>query len=185
MSVQSEPANPRVRDILLERNRQSLDGFSPIPLQLNLPAIVLTCMDPRVHPADALGIGRGDAVVIRNAGGRVTPEFVRDIAILGVVARTESLESGDNFDNEFELVIMQHTDCGITRLANPNFAGLAASYLEVEPEQLENEHLTDPFQAVVTDIKKLRSNPMIPDTLSISGVVFDVETGNAIPVEVD
>ncbi len=181
MPVRTQPSNPSVRDILLERNDRSLGDFNPLPLQLNLPAIILTCMDPRVHPADALGIERGDAVVIRNAGGRVTPEFIRDIAILGIIAQVEGL---DETQDPFELVIVQHTDCGVSRLVDPGFADVASTYLDVEPEQLEAEHLADPYKAVASDIKKLQANPMIPETLAISGAVFDVETGKVTPVEV-
>ncbi|MBE9554394.1 MAG: carbonic anhydrase, partial [Proteobacteria bacterium] len=92
---------------LLDHNRQFASDFSAadLPILPRLRTVVLTCGDSRVDPAHVLGLELGDAVVIRNNGGRVTPAVVHEIAALAfIVAKMDGGEPGP-----FELVIMQHT----------------------------------------------------------------------------
>jgi carbonic anhydrase len=139
----------------------------------DLKALVLTCADHRVDPAHVLGLDLGEAVVLRNAGGRVTQAFIQNLAVLAVVAAVEGLEPG------FELIVMHHTDCGITRLDTPDHTAVIAGYFGVVEEAVPDKHLSDPRLAVRADLETLRANPLIPATLVASGIVYDVDTGVA------
>jgi carbonic anhydrase len=139
----------------------------------DLKAIVLTCADHRVDPAHVLGLDLGEAVVLRNPGGRVTQAFIQNLAVLAAVAAVERLEPG------FELIVMHHTDCGITRLDAPDYTPMIASYFGVDDGAVASKHLSDPADAVRADLETLRDNPLIPPTLVASGIVYDVETGLA------
>ena len=96
---------------LLERNEQFARAYTPVAL--GLPAaqlLVVTCLDHRVDPAIVLGLKLGDAPVIRNAGGRVTPAVIEDITYLAFLA--EQLFGGQLADDRlFEVAIVHHTQC--------------------------------------------------------------------------
>lgn len=158
---------------LLERNSSYREARPSEPLAIEpvLRALVLTCCDHRVDPAHVLGVTLGEAVVLRNAGGRVTPGLVQDLAILTTVAAIEGL------DREFEFVIMHHTDCGTSRLSGDKYRGLLAGYFGIVEEDVPTKHVDNPIESVRSDIELLRANPFIPRTLIVSGLVFDVVTG--------
>jgi carbonic anhydrase len=117
--------------------------------------VILTCMDHRIDPLAALDLEHGDAMVIRNPGGRVTPQVIRDLEILDQVARAR----GSALD-ELELVLIQHTDCGANALTS-----------------------TQPQDGVRGDIEALAAAPSIPGALSVMGLVYDTETGRVEEVE--
>src|ERR1700723_3082351 len=111
---------------LLERNEQFARTYTPVPL--GLPAaqvLVVTCLDHRVDPAITLGLRLGDAPVIRNAGGRVTPAVIGDIAYLAFLA--EQLFAGQVADSLFEVAVIHHTQCGTGFLADEGFRRQAAA----------------------------------------------------------
>jgi carbonic anhydrase len=160
-------------DRLLERNAELSEdlGAKSFTLTPDLHALVLTCADHRVDPAQVLGLELGEAVVLRNPGGRVTPAFISELAVLATVAQIEGLETG------FELILMHHTDCGLARLDGPGQRGLMAYYFGVDEDEVAAKHLTDPFESVRTDLELLRANPLIPRTLIASAVVYDIASG--------
>jgi carbonic anhydrase len=152
--------------ILIERNER----HRPKPwtsLVPRLMAVVLTCADHRVDPAHVLGIDLGDAVVVRNAGGRVTPDALTNMTILATVAAVEELPAG------FQLIVMHHTDCGLSRLAGPSHAGLLAGFFGVADNEVPN--VLDPDTSVQFDVHRLRS--LLPETVKVWGLVYDVATG--------
>jgi carbonic anhydrase len=162
-------------DTVIERNAARRKDLSERDLRINpdLKALVLTCADHRVDPAHVLGLDLGEAVVLRNPGGRVTPAFMQNLAVLAVIASIEGLERG------FELIVMHHTDCGITRLDSPDYAAMMASYFGINEDAIPTKHLADPREAVRADLDALRDNPFVPPTLIASGVVYDVGSGSA------
>jgi carbonic anhydrase len=165
-------AHPRV-DEILRGNREFAAAHDVAGLGL-LPArqtIVLTCADPRVDPTVILGLGLGDAVVIRNVAGRVTPATMRTIALLGAIARKEA---GDP-QGEWALVVIHHTDCGITRILDQQDA--LAAELGVAPDELDLDELGDPRRTLLADVSTLQANPFLPKNLAIAGLLYDVHTG--------
>ncbi len=164
---------PTATDTLLERNALLSEGLSAKSFSLtpNLRALILTCADHRVDPAQVLGLQLGEAVVLRNPGGRVTPAFISELAVLATVAQIEGLETG------FELILMHHTDCGLARLDGPEQRGLMAYFFGIDEAEVAAKHLTDPFESARTDLQLLRANPLIPRTLIASAVVYDIASG--------
>ena len=160
---------------LLDRNRSfagtgAHEGLTPIPRH---QLIVVTCMDGRVDPAHILGVELGDALVIRNSGGRVTHDVLQEIAFIGAV--TEMM-FGDEAE-PFEVAVLHHTGCGSGFLADSGFrAGLAAR-TGAEDQALADSAVTDPHESVGRDVALLRQSPLLSDRASVSGHVYDIDTG--------
>ncbi len=159
---------------LLQRNKEFAADFrhGDLPIRPRLSTIVLTCLDARVDPAHVLGLEPGDALVIRNAGGRVTPEVEHDIAILGFLA--QGMAGGGP---PLEVMIMHHTDCGAERFADPDVRKAASSSLGFDESRLEAMAIGDHSQSLRDDVARLRNAGRMPDGLAVSGHLYDVRTG--------
>ncbi len=129
---------------LLERNEQFARTYTPAPLgPPTAQVLVVSCLDHRVDPAIILGLQLGDAVVIRNAGGRVTPAVIDDIAYLAYLAG--QLFGGQVFaDSLFEVAVVHHTQCGTGFLADPSFRRQAAEATGLAEAALEASAVADP-----------------------------------------
>lgn len=166
---------------MLERNKafaaqQSAAGTLMPSLPEALPdakAIIIGCADMRVDPAHILGVKPGEAVVIRNIGGRVTPGLLEQLGLLGRIGEVAGKAPGGG--GEFHIVVLQHTDCGMTRLKGDRAA--LAHYFQIPEAALETKTVTDPRAAVAADVAQLRAIPALPGQWLISGLVCDVATG--------
>ena len=162
---------------LLERNEQFARTYTPVAL--GLPAaqvIVVTCLDHRVDPAIVLGLKLGDAPVIRNAGGRVTPAVIEDITYLAFLA--EQLFGGQLADDRlFEVAIVHHTQCGTGFLTDPSFRHQAAEATGLPEAALEASAVADPHITVKADVERLLTSPLLSPKVSVSGHVYDIATG--------
>lgn len=159
----------------IERNRTfattgAHEGLTPIP---NHQLIVVTCMDGRVDPAHILGVELGDALVLRNAGGRVTDDVLREIAFVGQVT---DLMFGDEAP-PFEVAIIHHTSCGSAFLADADFRADLAARTGTDEAELAHAAVTDPHRSIADDLELLSASTILPDRASISGHVYDVDTG--------
>jgi carbonic anhydrase len=126
-----------------------------------------------VDPAHILGIKPGEAVVMRNIGGRITPGLLEQLGLLGRIGQVAGEIPGGG--GEFHLIVLQHTDCGMTRLAGD--PALLARYFQVEEGKLRSKAITDPRAAVAADVASLRSSPALPGDWLVSGLVYDVANG--------
>jgi carbonic anhydrase len=168
-------------DSMLERNkdfaaRQSAAGtlMPSLPRSLpNVKAIIIGCADMRVDPAHVLGIKPGEAVVMRNIGGRITPGLLEQLGLLGRIGQVAGENPGGG--REFHLIVLQHTDCGITRLVRD--PGLLTQYFQIQEGELKTKSVSDPRAAVAGDVAMLRAVPALPGDWLISGLVYDVATG--------
>jgi carbonic anhydrase len=168
-------------DSMLKRNKdfaaqQSAAGtlMPSLPQAMpNVKAIIIGCADMRVDPAHVLGIKPGEAVVIRNIGGRITPGLLEQLGLLGRIGEVAGANPGGG--GEFHIVVLQHTDCGITRL--PGDPAMLTHYFQVQEGELKKKAVTDPRAAVAVDVAVLRSIPALPGQWLISGLVYDVATG--------
>ncbi len=160
---------------LLDRNRSFVEQFKAgnLPIRPRMSTIILTCVDSRVDPAHIFGLGLGDAVVMRNAGGRITPEVMRDLAILGVLTANMPGPSA----MQPELIVMHHTDCGMCRLANAAIQQQVAERLGIGVDDATAMAIINPTASVQDDIEQLRQTPEMPDQLIVSGFVYDVKNG--------
>jgi carbonic anhydrase len=167
-------------DSMLQRNndfaaQQSAAGtrMSSLPRALpNAKAIIIGCADMRVDPAHVLGIKPGEAVVVRNIGGRITPGLDQ-LGLLGRIGEVAGEIPGGGGD--FHIIVLQHTDCGITRLAGD--PDRLARYFQIQQSDLKTKAVTDPHAAVAVDVAALRAIPALPAGWLISGLVYDVATG--------
>ena len=139
----------------------------------NVKAIVIGCADMRVDPAEILGIKPGEAVIMRNIGGRITPGSLEQLALLGRIGEVAGEIPGGG--GEFHLIVLQHTDCGITRLAGD--PAMLARYFQIQEGEVKKKTVNDPRAAVTADVALLRAIPAVPSAWLISGLVYDVATG--------
>ena len=163
---------------LLERNEQFARTYTAPPLgPPTAQMIVVSCLDHRVDPAIILGLQLGEAPVIRNAGGRVTPAVIEDIAFLAFLAGQLFGAGQGAGDSLFEVAVIHHTQCGTGFLADPGFRDQAAEATGVSAAALEASAVTDPHLTVKDDVERLLASPLIPPTVSVSGHVYDIATG--------
>lgn len=164
---------------LLERNKRfAQDDLAELPFLPRLRTCIVTCPDSRVDPAHVLGVELGDAAVVRAAAGRVSPIVLQQLLFLTLAGA-----AAGQANEGLELVLMQHTDCGIARLQGPEHRDALAAFLGVAPDELEAKSIGDPYNAIRVDIETLAANPLLPDSLAVSGLVYDVATGRAELVE--
>jgi carbonic anhydrase len=164
---------------LLERNEQFARSYTPTALGLPaVPVLVVTCLDHRVDPATVLGLRLGDAPVIRNTGGRVTPAVIDDIAYLAFLAERLAAGQGATVDTLFEVAIVHHTQCGTGLLADPTFRQRAADATGLSEAALEASAVTEPHTTVKADVERLLASPSLSSKVSVSGHVYDMATGH-------
>jgi carbonic anhydrase len=158
---------------LTERNAKfARTRFNPaLRMKPSLATVVICCVDTRVDPAVVLGAEQGEIMAIRNVGGRVTPRTLDELIMLRQVAQSV----GDDYSG-WELIIMQHTQCGITRIQN--HPELLARYFQIGEKDLPGTWVGDPQAAVVRDAAVLRAETRL-DGVRVSGLVYDVATGRA------
>jgi carbonic anhydrase len=161
-------------DIMLQRNKLSAAPMPSLPEALQtLKAVIIGCADMRVDPVEVLGIEPGDAVVMRNIGGRVTPGLLEEFGLLGRIGEVaETIPGGGG---EFHLIVLHHTDCGSTRLVGD--PAMLAHYFQIPESEVESKSVRDPRKAVAVDVAALRAIPALPAEWLISGLVYDVATG--------
>jgi carbonic anhydrase len=157
---------------LAERNVKFAETrFNPgLRMRPSLAAIVICCVDARVDPAVVLGAEQGEIMAIRNVGGRITPGTLDELVMLRKVSQSVS----DDFGPGWELIVMQHTQCGITRIQDQR--ELLAPYFQVGEDDLAGASLGDPRAAVVRDAALLRADNRLGGA-RVSGLVYDVTTG--------
>lgn len=161
-------------ETLNERNRHfAAHQFTrELAMMPALKTMIVACADPRVDPADVLGLELGDAAVIRNIGGRITPATLQTMAMLRLVAAADPTgPPGPGWN----LIVLHHTDCGINRLIP--YPDLLAEHFGIDKAELDSKHITDPWASVATDVAALKTNPFLPADFIVSGLVYDVETG--------
>jgi carbonic anhydrase len=172
----TNPGQPGAANVeaALERNRAfaAAGGHHGALVFPSLRLFVITCLDPRVDPAHFLGLGLSDAMVIRNVGGRVTPEMVNDVAFIGQLAEN-LLPDGPLF----EVAVIHHTQCGTGALADDTFRRRYAQRIGADETTLRDQAVLDPAATVRSDVERLRSAPAIPPRVTVSGHVYDVITG--------
>jgi len=154
-------------DDLLAANRRYVSAFSlgAIPARAARGFALVTCMDSRIEPLVMLGLHHGDAKILRNAGGRVTPDVVRSLVLattyLGVT----------------HVAVMHHTDCALAGRGEPE---LTSGF---SPEQARATHgwnflaMPDPDASLAADVDALRRCGALPGGVRIEGWRYDVRTG--------
>lgn len=166
ISTNAGPALERNRMFAAERRHEGAVVFPRLGL------FVITCLDPRVDPAHFLGLSLGDAMVVRNVGGRVTPEVINDVAFIAQIGETV-LPDGPLF----EVAVIHHTQCGSGALADATFRRRYAERIGADETALREHAILDPAETVKRDVQQLRSASAIPERVAVSGHVYDVVDG--------
>jgi len=154
-----------VTDQYLENNKKYAASFSgPLPLPPSKHVAVVACMDARLNVYGALGLNEGEAHVIRNAGGVVTEDEIRSLAISQRLLGTK------------EIILIHHTDCGMLTFTDDGFKQSIQDEVGQKPSWAA-EAFSDLDEDVRQSIARIKNSPFIPKKDSIRGFVFDVATG--------
>jgi carbonic anhydrase len=163
-----------VTDELLRNNQAYAASFDKghLPLPPARKVAVVACMDARLHPYAMLGLQEGEAHVIRNAGGVVTDDEIRSLAISQRLLGTE------------EIILIHHTDCGMLTFADDEFRRAIQDEVGIKPEWA-----AEAFQNLDEDVRqsiaRIKASPFIPHKESVRGFVYEVESGRLREVAAD
>ncbi len=161
-------------DPLLEHNKHfaTTNAREGASISAKYKVYVITCLDPRTDPSAFLELAVADAMVIRNVGGRVSPDVLTDLAYIGYLSKLVS-PGGPRF----EVAVIHHNDCGTHFLADADFRRGFADLIGGDDAVLAAEAVVHPEQTVRADVQLLRSSAILPATITVSGHVYDVNTG--------
>jgi carbonic anhydrase len=153
-------------DELLHNNEAFAASFdkAQLPATPGRKVAVIACMDARLNVYGILGLTEGDAHVIRNAGGVVTDDEIRSLAISQRLLGTE------------EVVLIHHTDCGMLTFTDDEFKNSIQDEIGIKP-QWAAESFTDLEADVRQSIARIKASPFIPRKDRIRGFIYEVETG--------
>ena len=154
-----------VTDEYLANNARYAEGFSgPLPMPPSKQIAVVACMDARLNVYGLLGLGDGEAHVIRNAGGVITDDEIRSLAISQRLLGTR------------EIMLIHHTDCGMLTFTDDAFKRSIQDDTGIKPGW-GAEAFPDLDEDVRQSIARIKARPFVPHTDAIRGFVFDVATG--------
>ena len=178
-------------DEILAANESYVTQFGDkgnLPMPPGRSFAILTCMDARLDPAKYAGLSEGDAHVIRNAGGRASDDAIRSLVISYKLLGTK------------EWFVIHHTDCGMETFNNEVMGELLAISLKTASIDESGWHdhgegpgttdgkfvqwltISDQVQSVTEDVKRIRSNSMVPSAIPIYGYIYDCKTGRLMEV---
>jgi carbonic anhydrase len=152
---------------LLDANRSYVESFTQGDLEVlpARPVLVLTCIDARLDPAKMLGLEIGDAHVIRNAGGRATDDAIRSITVSSWLLGTR------------EFLVIHHTNCGMTLFTDDVLHEKIRESTGIDVSNEEYLSFADPEVSLRQDVDRLRDLKTLPDGVIVSGLMYDVRTG--------
>lgn len=160
-----------VTDEYLTNNEAYAARFTgPLPLPPSKHVAVVACMDARLDVYRVLGIGEGEAHVIRNAGGVITADEIRSLAISQRLLGTT------------EIILIHHTDCGMLTFTDDQFTHDIQREIGQKPEWAP-ESFADVEEDVRQSLTRIRNSPFVTKTSSLRGFVFDVATGRLTEVK--
>jgi carbonic anhydrase len=152
-------------DEYLAKNARYAESFSgPLPMPPSSHLAVVACMDARLNVYALLGLGDGEAHVIRNAGGVITDDEIRSLAISQRLLGTR------------EIMLIHHTDCGMLTFTDDDFKRAIHDDTGIKPHW-GAESFPDLDEDVRQSIARIKASPFVPHTDAIRGFVFDVATG--------
>lgn len=176
----------KVVEEVIAANQTYAEGFGDkanLPMPPGRHFAILTCMDARLDPASFAGLAEGDAHVIRNAGGRASDDALRSLVISYKLLGTR------------EWFVIHHTNCGMETFTDEVMRALLGQSLKTatvdesgwhdrgeglgstEGEYIDWLAISDLSRSVVTDVKRIRSHPLVPGEIAIYGYIYDVKTG--------
>ena len=154
-------------DDLLAANRAfaetfELGGFDGVA---HAGVAIVTCMDSRIDPLGMLGLSHGDAKIFRNPGGRVTPQAL------------EALVLGVHLLGVRRILVIPHTRCAMSSASEAELREQVGASAGVDASWQNFAVVEDQLAALIEDVAKVRSHPLVPDDAQVGGFVYDVDTG--------
>ena len=155
-----------VTDELLQNNAQYVESFEKgdLPLPPAKGVAVVACMDARLDVHKILGLEEGDAHVIRNAGGVITDDEIRSLAISQRLLGTT------------EIILIHHTDCGMLTFSDDELKQQIQEDVGIKPH-FSMESFSDLEEDVRQSIARIQASPFVPNKDSVRGFIYEVETG--------
>ncbi|HUF97303.1 MAG TPA: carbonic anhydrase [Ilumatobacter sp.] len=153
-------------DELLRRNREYADAFVDEHMEVapRRHLAIVACMDSRMDIFEILGLGHGDAHVIRNAGGVITDDVIRSLCL------------SQRYLGTREVILMHHTDCGLQAVTEDKLKAELEAELGVKP-WWALESFVDPYVDTAQSMRRLQMTPFLPYLDNVRGFVYDVDTG--------
>jgi carbonic anhydrase len=145
-----------------------LAGYSSRPAR---QFAVVTCMDCRLDPVAFLGLAPGEAHVLRNAGGVVSDDVLRSLAVSHGALGTR------------EAFVIGHTGCGMQQASDDVLRSVLADSAGIDATGVELLTFPDVAEAVTASVRRIRESRLLPDSYGASGFVYDTETGRLLPVD--
>jgi len=168
----AEEACVTVTETYVGNNAEYAKTFSgPLPLPPSKHVAVVACMDARLDVYRVLGLNEGESHVIRNAGGVVTDDVIRSLAISQRLLGTK------------EIILIHHTDCGMLTFADDDFKRAIQEETGVKPPWAA-EAFSDLADDVRQSLRRIENSPFVTKHVSLRGFIFDVATGRLEEVTV-
>ena len=126
---------------------------------------VVTCMDSRIEPLAMLGLGLGDAKILRNAGGRVTADVLRTLVLATHLLGVD------------RVLVVEHTECKMASATDDEIHDAILDSAGIDTRSLAFETMQDQSAALAQDVQRVRSSPFLPVGVEVAGFLYDVRTG--------
>ena len=132
---------------------------------------IVTCMDSRINPLSVVGMKSGDAKILRNAGARVTEDVLRTLVLATYLLGVE------------RILIMPHTNCRMAQVDDVEIHREIDTKYGIDTSEIEFKTVPDQRQALIEDVQKIRSYPLLNKDVVVGGAIYDVATGKITPVD--
>jgi len=132
---------------------------------------IVTCMDSRISPLAVVGMQSGDAKILRNAGARVTEDVLRTLVL------------GTYLLGVDRILVMPHTDCRMAQGEEASIHATIAAQYGIDTRSLEFRTVRDQMAALITDVTRIRSYPLLREGVAVAGAIYNVATGALEPLD--
>jgi carbonic anhydrase len=132
---------------------------------------IVTCMDSRINPLAVLGMQAGDVKIIRNAGARVTGDVLRTLVLATYLLGVD------------RILVMPHTDCRMAQSEEADIHATIAEQYGVDTRSLEFRTVSDQRKALITDVTRIRSYPLLREGVTVGGAIYNVTSGVLEPLD--
>lgn len=158
---------------LLEANKEFVSSFAGSQLSGTAAKglAIVTCMDSRISPLAVVGMRSGDAKILRNAGARVTEDVLRTLALATYLLGVD------------RILVMPHTDCRMAQSEEADIHATIAEQYGVDTRSLEFRTVSDQRKALITDVIRIRSYPLLRKGVVVAGAIYNVSTGVLEPLD--
>lgn len=132
---------------------------------------IVTCMDSRINPLSVIGMKSGDAKILRNAGARVTEDVLRTLVLATYLLGVK------------RILVMPHTNCRMASGEEADIHAFIQNEFGVDTRSLEFRTVSNQTKALITDVNRIRSYPLLNKDVVVGGAIYDVATGKITPVD--